>query len=133
MENCIFCKISSGEIPTHKVYEDELTFAFLDNHPINPGHVLVVPKTHVPDVYNLDDTYYHAVMATVKKVSNMVHEKIHPEKVGLIVAGWDVPHAHVHVVPMHNHHDITSQSALEGTKANPTDDELAVVAQTLAG
>jgi histidine triad (HIT) family protein len=132
MDDCIFCKLISGEFPTNKVYEDEYTFAFLDVHPINPGHILVIPKIHVADFYNLDDTYYQAVMATVKKLSKVVHEKLNPEKVGLIVAGWDVPHAHIHVVPMHDSSDITSKSILEGTRANPTNEELAGIAQQLS-
>ena len=124
MNECIFCKISQGEIPTNKVYEDEMTFAFLDKHPINPGHILVIPKKHQPDFYKLDDSSYQALMETVKKLSALVQEKIQPQKTGLIIAGWDVPHAHVHIVPMHDYNDITSKSIMEGNRANPTSDEL---------
>jgi histidine triad (HIT) family protein len=97
MTDCPFCKISKGEIPTNKIYEDESTFAFLDIHPINPGHILVVPKTHEPDFYKLEEKTYHALMQTVKNLSNRINEKIKPKKVGLIVAGWDVPHTHMFV------------------------------------
>jgi histidine triad (HIT) family protein len=131
MNDCIFCKLASGEIPTNKVYEDNLTFAFLDKHPINPGHILVIPKKHEPDFYKLDDQYYQALMATVKKLSGLVNEKIQPKKVGLIIAGWDMPHAHIHIIPMQDYHDITSKSMLEGKRANPTDKELAEVANIL--
>ncbi len=124
MENCIFCSISKGEVPTNKVYEDDQTFAFLDKHPINPGHILVVPKKHEPDFYRLDDSSYQALMSTVKKLSGLVQEKFNPHKVGLIVAGWDVPHTHVHIVPMHDYHDITSKSLMEGNRANPSQEEL---------
>lgn len=133
MNNCIFCKLSSGEISTNKVYEDEHTFAFLDKHPINPGHILVIPKIHEPDFYNLDDVYYQAVMNTVKKLSKIVNEKMNPKKVGLIVAGWDVPHTHIHVVPMHDYNDITSKSILEGNRSNPTNIELQNVLDQLNG
>lgn len=124
MENCIFCKLASGEIPTNKVYEDELTFAFLDNHPINPGHVLVIPKTHEPDFHKVSEPYYSALMQTVKKIAGQIEKNFNPQKMGLLIAGWDVPHTHVHVVPMHDYHDLTSKSLLEGKRANPTDEEL---------
>lgn len=131
MDDCIFCKLSTGEIPTNKVCEDEMTFAFLDKHPINPGHILVIPKKHESDFYKLDDTYYLALMSTVKKLSSVVSEKMNPKKVGLIVAGFDVSHTHVHIVPMHDYHDITSKSMLGGKRANPTQEELTEIANIL--
>ena len=131
MEDCPFCKISKGEIPTHKIYEDDFSFAFLDKHPINPGHILVIPKTHEPNFYSLDDENYQGLMSAVKKLSTLVNEKIHPKKVGLIIAGWDVPHTHVHIVPMQDYNDITSKSILEGKRANPTDEELERTASIL--
>lgn len=124
MNDCIFCKLASGEIPTNKVYEDERTFAFLDKHPINPGHILVIPKVHIPNFYELRHDDYHALMDTVKTLSERVKNVFNPEKVGLIIAGWDVPHTHVHVVPMMEYHDITSKSSLEGNRANPSQEEL---------
>ncbi len=124
MENCVFCKIAQGQISSHKIYEDEYSFAFLDKHPINPGHILVIPKTHVPNFYDLVDDDYSHLMLTVKKLSARVNEIMKPHKVGLIVAGWDVPHTHVHIVPMHDYNDITSRSMLEGKKANPSEEEL---------
>jgi histidine triad (HIT) family protein len=131
MNECIFCKIAAGEIPVHKIYEDEKTFVFLDKHPINPGHMLVIPKIHEPDFYKLDHDYYQPLMDTVRfMASNMAH-RVEQKKVGLIVAGWDVPHTHVHIVPMKDYNDITSKSLLEGNRANPTDDELAETALRL--
>lgn len=131
MNDCVFCKLASGELPTNKIYEDDKVFAFLDKHPINPGHILVIPKTHEPDFYNLEDGMYQALMAAVKNLSALVNEKMHPKKVGLIIAGWDVPHTHVHVVPMNDYHDITSKSLLEGNRANPSDEELKATADIL--
>src|SRR3989344_4777828 len=131
MNDCLFCKISRSEIPTHKIYEDDFIFAFLDKHPINPGHILVIPKTHEPDFYNLEEADYQALMTTVKKLSKLVSEKIHPKKVGLIVAGWDIPHTHVHIVPMQDYHDITSKSLIEGKRANPGDEEQEKIAEGL--
>lgn len=132
MSDCPFCKIAGSEIPAHKIYEDDHSFAFLDKHPINPGHILVIPKKHEPNFYDLDDVIYGAVMDTVKKLSKLVNDKIHPHKVGLIIAGWDVPHTHVHIVPMHDYHDITSKSMLEGKRSNPSDEELTEIAKLFA-
>jgi histidine triad (HIT) family protein len=112
-KDCIFCQIMGEEVPSYKVYEDEHTFAFLDIKPINPGHILVIPKKHEPDFYKLDDESYMAVFNTVKKLSVVVEEKIKPTRVGLMIAGWDIPHVHVHIVPMHDYHDITSKSLIE--------------------
>jgi histidine triad (HIT) family protein len=131
MVDCGFCKISKHESPAHVVYENDSVIAFLDKHPIHPGHILVVPKTHEPDFYKLDDKQFSELMFAVKKLSGAVHNFAHPKKVGLIIAGWDVPHTHVHIVPMHEYHDITSKSLLEGKKANPVEKELAQTANEL--
>lgn len=129
--DCIFCKIANSEISVHKVYEDDRVVAFLDKHPINPGHILVVPKEHEPDFFKLSEELYLHLMKKVKDLSKIVNDAIRPVKVGLIVAGLDVPHTHVHIIPMHDYHDITSKSLLEGKRANPTDEELASVAEKL--
>jgi histidine triad (HIT) family protein len=132
MDDCIFCKIAHGEIPSHAIYEDEHVLAFLDMHPINPGHTLVIPKTHSATFYEMADVDYEAVMRAVKKVAVTINEKLKPKKVGLLVAGWDVPHTHVHVVPMEDYHDLTSKRLLEGEKASPTQEELASIKQKLS-
>lgn len=131
MDECIFCKIIAGDISAHKIYEDDATFAFLDAHPINPGHILVIPKSHTPDFHKLDDDTYQKVFQTVKRLSGVIEKVTHPKKIGLIVAGWDVPHTHVHVVPMHDYHDITSKAMLEDSRANPSDEELKASADAL--
>jgi histidine triad (HIT) family protein len=131
MMNCPFCKILKDEIPTHKIYEDEYVLAFLDKHPINPGHVLVIPKKHEADFYKLDDNLYYKLMFAVKKLADVVNNFTHPKKVGLIIAGWDVQHTHVHIVPMHDYHDITSKSMLEGKRSNPSDEELKKITEGL--
>jgi histidine triad (HIT) family protein len=99
MSDSIFTKIIKGEIPSHKVYEDEQTFAFLDIHPKTPGHTLVIPKKEVEFVWDLDAEDYQALMATAKKVANRIKEVLNPPYVGEMVFGTDVPHAHVHVFP----------------------------------
>jgi len=98
----IFSKIISGEIPCHKIYEDQLTFAFLDINPVQEGHVLVVPKVEVDNLFDLDERNYQAVMNTVKKVAQRIQSVIKPRRVGIHVEGFDIPHAHVHVIPINN-------------------------------
>lgn len=99
MEASIFTKIINGDIPCHKIYEDDKTLAFLDIHPTRPGYVLVVPKQQVDHLWDLTSDDYQAVMLTVKKVANRIREVLQPVRVGIHVIGLDVPHAHVHVFP----------------------------------
>lgn len=99
MEDSIFTKIIKGELPSHKIYEDDRTFAFLDIHPLTDGHVLVVPKAQVEFIWDLEPGDYHALMATVQKVGRRLREVMDPAYVGVEVIGLDVPHSHVHVVP----------------------------------
>jgi histidine triad (HIT) family protein len=98
-EESIFMKIVHGEVPCHKVYEDTMTLAFLDIHPVQPGHTLVVPKIQVDKLYDLPDDYYQAVMATAKLVARRIEDVLQSPRVAYAVEGFDVPHAHVHLVP----------------------------------
>ena len=95
----IFTKIIQGELPSYKIYEDDRTYAFLDIEPEAPGHTLVIPKVEVDKIYDLDDTDYAAVMATVKKLAKHF-EKVLNERIIIKVVGTDVPHAHVHLLPV---------------------------------
>jgi len=99
MNDSIFTKIIKGEIPSYKIYEDELTFAFLDIHPKQPGHTLVIPKKQIEFVWDLGSEDYEAVMITVKKVAERLRAVLARPYVGMLVVGIDVPHAHVHVYP----------------------------------
>lgn len=94
----IFTKIIRGELPSYKVYEDDLTLAFLDIHPDTPGHVLVVPKVEVDKAYDLEPEDWEALWATVKKIAKHMEEVL-GERILIKVIGTDVPHAHVHLVP----------------------------------
>ena len=99
MQDSIFTKIIRGDIPCHKIYEDAETFAFLDIHPKQPGHVLVVPKKQIEFIWDLPDQEYAALMATTQKIGRHIREILHPGYVGIMVEGIAVPHAHVHVFP----------------------------------
>jgi histidine triad (HIT) family protein len=106
MKDSIFTKIVKGEIPCHKVYEDELTLAFLDIHPVQPGHVLVIPKEQIEFVWDLPDDLYQAVMATTKKVALQMREVLPQQYVHQRIVGIDVPHAHVQLIPFNTSADL---------------------------
>ena len=94
-----FTKIVQGEIPCYKMYEDEKTMAFLDIEPEVSGHILVIPKVEVDKVYELEADDYDAVMATVKKLAQHMN-KVLGERIMIKIVGIDVPHAHVHLMPV---------------------------------
>lgn len=102
MEESIFTKIVKGEIPCHKIYEDEKTLAFLDIHPKTPGHTLVISKKQVEFLWDLDDETYQAVMATSKKVALRIREVLGAKYIGEQVIGEEVPHVHVHIFPFNS-------------------------------
>lgn len=128
MEDSIFTKIIRGEIPSHKIYEDDKTFAFLDIHPLTEGHVLVIPKAQVEFIWDLERDDYQALMATVQKVGKRLREVMDADYVGLEVVGVDVPHAHVHVVPF-----TTTQELHRSTEPDhePDHDALAKIAEKI--
>ncbi len=99
MEDSIFTKIIKGEIPSHNIYDDEKTLAFLNIYPSVEGHVLVIPKKQVQFLWDLADEDYVAVTSTAKKVALHLREVLDVPYVGEKVVGIDVPHAHIHLVP----------------------------------
>ena len=129
MEDSIFTKIIKGEIPSYRIYEDELTYAFLDIYPVTKGHVLVVPKRQVEFLWGCDDVDYQAVMATVKKVASHLRSTLDVPHVGLQVIGVDVPHAHVHLIPFR---DVAEYRQLPDMAAEPDFAGLEAVAKQLA-
>lgn len=130
-EPSIFTQIINGEIPCHKVYEDDKTFAFLDIYPIQPGQVLVVPKTQVGFVWDLPAGDYQALMSTVQKVGLRIRDVFSDKsRVGIMVEGLDVSnHAHVKVFPFSK--DEEYRNTPDRT-AEPNHDELAEIAAKLA-
>ena len=95
----IFSKIIAGEVPCYKIYEDEKTFAFLDINPESRGHTLVVPKVEVDKVYDLSEEDYSALWQAVKKIARNM-ESVLKRRTLMKVIGTDVPHAHVHLMPL---------------------------------
>ncbi len=127
-EPSIFTRIINGEIPCHKVYEDERTFAFLDIHPIQPGHTLVIPKQQVEFVWDLKDEDYRAVMDTARKVAKRIRDVLGSPYVGEQIIGTDVPHTHVHVFPFSNPAEYRS---VPDAHATPDHEALAAMAEKL--
>lgn len=104
--DCIFCKIIAAEIPSCKLYEDDDTFAFMDINPASPGHALVIPKAHHPDVYSISDDAIAAVARTAKRVARAVESVVKPDGMNLLQcngpgAAQSVLHFHMHVLPRH--------------------------------
>ena len=104
MKDCIFCKIILKEIPSHKIYEDENVYAFLDINPVHIGHTLVVPKVHAEDIFDISSESWAHVMNVVHTLSPIVHAATNADGVNIIMnnkrsAGQLIDHAHVHIVP----------------------------------
>lgn len=129
MQDSIFTKIIKGEIPSHKIYEDDSTLAFLDIHPVSPGHTLIVPKKQVEFVWDLPDEDYQAVMAIAKKLARHLREVMGTSYVGERIEGVDVPHAHVHLIPFNT---VAEFTASRDMKSEPDHDALSKMAERLA-
>jgi histidine triad (HIT) family protein len=102
----LFSKIVCGDIPCYKVAEDDDFLAFLDLHPLRLGHTLVIPKVEVDYFFDLDDTQMTHLMLFSKKVAKLLKEKVPCKKIGVSVIGLEVPHAHVHLVPIDDIEDM---------------------------
>lgn len=129
MEDSIFTKIIKGEIPCHKIYEDDKTLAFLDIHPKTDGHTLIIPKKQVEFIWDLEDEDYQALMAAVQKIGRRIRETLGKPYVGEMVIGIDVPHTHVHVFPFSNMEEYSRRPDM---KADPDHAALSKVAEKLA-
>ena len=122
----IFTKIIKGEIPCHKIMENERFLAFLDIRPITTGHTLVIPKKEIDYFFDMEDALMGEMMAFGKKVASKIKKAVPCRKVGVMVAGIEVPHAHVHLVPIN---DVSDLSFAKAKAAAP--EELASVAEKI--
>ena len=102
----IFTKIINGEIPCYKIAEDENYFAFLDINPLTKGHTLVVPKIEDDYIFNLDEKTYAGLMLFAKRVAHAIEAAVPCKRVGVAVLGMEVPHVHVHLVPLNCEKDM---------------------------
>ena len=102
----IFSKIIAGEIPSYQIYEDDLYYAFLDINPLAEGHTLVVPKVETDYLFDLEDDLLAGMMVVAKKVALAIDQTMVCKRVGVAVLGLEVPHAHIHLVPLNSLYDI---------------------------
>ena len=123
----IFSKIIAGEIPAHKVAETDDFLAFLDISPLAEGHVLVIPKIEVDYLFDLDDIIYNELQIFTKIVAIGIKKAIPCKKVGVAVIGLEVPHAHIHLIPMNRVDDMNFARA----KLSPSEEELAATAEKI--
>lgn len=123
----IFSKIIRGEIPSHKIAEDEHNYAFLDINPLRPGHTLVVPKREVDYFFDLTDEELASLMSFAKKISTAIREMSGCRKVAAVVLGLEVNHAHLHLIPINSESD----ADFRGELVSMTDEELEEVAQQI--
>lgn len=103
----IFAKIINGEIPSHKVYEDDNFLAFLDIRPMVKGHILVIPKKEVDYLFDMNPEEYTSLLLAAQKVAKGIKKSVPCTKVGMTVIGLEVPHAHVHLMPINNVADMS--------------------------
>lgn len=122
----IFTKIINGEIPCYKIAEDENFFAFLDINPNAKGHTLCIPKKEVDKIMDLDEATYMGLMAFSRKVGKAIEAAIDCKRVGITVIGLEVPHVHVHLIPLNGMKEATFQS-----KVSLSSDEFVKVANRI--
>jgi len=124
----IFSKIVAGEIPAYKVAESNDFLAFLDINPLTEGHVLVIPKKEVDYLFDLDDATYSGLQIFAKIVAIAIKKAIPCNRIGVVVMGLEVPHAHIHLVPMNHMSDLN----FERPKLSFTSDEFKATADKIA-
>jgi histidine triad (HIT) family protein len=124
----IFSRIIAGEIPCYKIAENESFFAFLDISPLSKGHTLVIPKTEVDYLFDLEDEMLANMMVFAKKVGIAIEKAIPCKRIGLTVIGLEVPHAHIHLIPINSEADMNFQS----TKLKLSSEEMSEIAQRIS-
>ena len=113
----IFSKIISGEIPSFKIYEDDNFLAFLDINPNSLGHTLCIPKKEIDQMFDLDDKTLSELIIFSKKVANAIKKAVVCERVGMSVIGLEVPHVHVHLIPINNMDDMSFDTKISMTES----------------
>lgn len=124
----IFTKIINGDIPCYKVAEDENNIAFLDIRPIQNGHTLCVPKLEVDELYELPQEDYASLMAFSQRVAQSLKRVVPCKRIGSMVLGMEVPHAHLHLVPINAEHELSFANA----KSRMSNEEMAALAKTIS-
>lgn len=124
----IFTKIVNGEIPSYKIAESEHCYAFLDINPLAQGHTLVIPKVEVDYIFDVEDEIYVELMRFAKRVGKAIEKVVPCERIGLTVIGLEVPHAHVHLIPINAINDMNFAKP----KVNMTPEEFSTLASKIS-
>lgn len=124
----IFSRIIAGELPSYKVAENDKFFAFLDINPISWGHTLVVPKEEIDYFFDIDDSQIGEMMVFTKKVAEAIKKAIPCRKIGMAVLGLEVPHAHIHLVPLKNEGDMDFKNKIK----DPSPEKMAEICAAIA-
>jgi histidine triad (HIT) family protein len=129
--NCPFCYINDHPEVAIMLHADAELMAFMDINPIRPGHVLIVSRAHEPEFFNLPESVLINIMALARRIAAIQKELFKPLRVGALVAGGDVPHAHFHLVPMLDNEDVTSKRSLDGLAVRVPAEELVLRAEAI--
>lgn len=113
MAECVFCNIVAGTEPSEKIYEDERILAFMDIRPIHPGECMVIPKEHIDHFCDIPNELAMHILLHSHKIAQRINEHFKPLRVGYVVSGFSVPHAHMVLIPMNDKTDVTSMRFLE--------------------
>ena len=105
---CVFCKLVSGETPCSRVHEDDVSIGFMGIRPLHPGELMVIPKEHIDHFCDISDQLAAHILIVAQQLSRTIRDVLNPPRVGLVVHGFGVPHAHLSVVPLHSPLDITA-------------------------
>lgn len=124
----LFSKIIAGEIPCHKIAENDLFLAFLDVYPLREGHVLVVPKIEVDKIFDLPENYLASMLVFAKPIASAIEKTFACQRCGISVIGLEVPHAHMHLIPINSSNDL---NFAQPGKQKASDDQLRSVQQRL--
>ncbi len=128
-DDCIFCALQHNVDSV--VAANELAYAILDIAPLRPGHLLVIPRCHVDDFFEVEEAVQSAMLSLANRLALALKAECKPVRVGMLVAGFDVPHAHLHLIPVHDFNDITPQAVLDGSKVPAPEHELATMREAL--
>lgn len=133
LDNCIFCKIIKRELPASIFYEDNKILGFMNHKPVHPGECLFIPKEHIDHFMDIDDELAVKIMRLGQKLSRYIREVIKPERVGYVVAGYGVAHAHLIVIPQYHTNDITCQhfAILDSGKIIFTDEHIPIASRDI--
>ncbi len=120
-ENCIFCKIIEGRIPSYKVYEDENNFAFLTIRPHVKGHLLLIPKNHSEELVVMNDEDYNKLMPVAKRLAAKIKTIYNSPRVSVMTMGFGVAHTHIHIVPISKETDLNTDMAYDASPEELTE------------